>query len=159
MRKSSSIRGKEEVIYVGMVSLALSGIQSMYSLMTNLALLLALTQPCSYLGDALVHCSFLPLLYSASLLHPLTIAGPLANYIFLRFIGGDKENETNQEARYKTDNKTKYEQLQEWKVEKNSFWPRVEEITNPWTLVVLGCGIVGALAEVGVRSYYMPRGL
>ena len=127
--------------------------------MTNLALLLALTQPCSYLGDALVHCSFLPLLYSASLLHPLTIAGPLANYIFLRFIGGDKENETNQEARYKTDNKTKYEQLQEWKVEKNSFWPRVEEITNPWTLVVLGCGIVGALAEVGVRSYYMPRGL
>ena len=106
-----------------------------------------------------MHCSFLPLLYSANLLHPLTLAGPLVNYIFLRFIGGDKENEANQEARYRADNSEKYEQLQEWKADKNSFWPKVEEIANPWTLAVLGCAAVGALAEVGLRRYYMPRGL
>jgi hypothetical protein len=93
------------------------------------------------------------------LLHPLTIAGPIANYVFLRFIGGDKENEEYQEARYKNDNEEKYEQLQEYKREKNSFWPMVEETMNPWTWVIVAAGAVGAVLEVGFRSRYMPRGI
>lgn len=106
-----------------------------------------------------MHFSFLPLLYSANLLHPLTVIGPIANYIFLRFVGGDKENESNQEQRYQEEDKEKYQQLQEWKVEKNSFWPRVEETMNPWTWAIVGAGVGGAACEWALRSYFLPRGL
>jgi len=94
------------------------------------------------------------LLYGSSLFQPLTLLGPLANYVFLRFVSGDKENEANQEERYKSHNQKKYRQLQEWRAQKNSFWPRVNETMNPWTLVVVGAGVLGVVVERGARTYF-----
>ncbi|KAH7064872.1 hypothetical protein B0J12DRAFT_560267 [Macrophomina phaseolina] len=107
----------------------------------------------NYLGDALCHFSFPVLLYSAGILHPLAILGPVANYVFLRFIGGDKENEASQEERYSKENPLKYQQLQEWKREKNSFWPSLSEFQNKWTWVVFAVGAGGVVLERGVRAF------
>lgn len=107
----------------------------------------------SYLGDALCHFSFPVLLYSAGILHPLAVLGSVANYVFLRFIGGDKENEASQEERYTKENPLKYQQLQEWKCEKNSFWPSIKEFQNKWTWVVFAVGAGGVVLERGVRAF------
>ncbi|KAF2141201.1 uncharacterized protein K452DRAFT_359005 [Aplosporella prunicola CBS 121167] len=107
----------------------------------------------NYLGDALVHASFPLLLYGAGILHPLALLGPVANYVFLRFIGGDKENEATQEKRYAKENPLKLQQLQEWRREKNSFWPSLKEVTNPWYLGILAAGVGGAVVERGIRAY------
>lgn len=87
-------------------------------------------------------------------MHPLTLLGPMANYAFLRYIGGDRENETSQEQRYQKEDQTKYAQLQKYKQEKNSFWPRADEFANPWTLAVLGAGVGGAVLEYSVKNYF-----
>ncbi|GME50337.1 hypothetical protein GTA08_BOTSDO07666 [Neofusicoccum parvum] len=105
----------------------------------------------NYLGDALIHISFPVLLYSAGILHPIAVLGPVANYVFLRFIGGDKENEASQEERYTKENPLKYQQLQEYKREKNSFWPRLQEFQNKWTWAVLAAGAGGVILERGIR--------
>ncbi|KAL1648090.1 hypothetical protein SLS58_002417 [Diplodia intermedia] len=107
----------------------------------------------NYLGDALIHFSFPVLLYSAGILHPLSILGPVANYVFLRFIGGDKDNEADQESRYPKENQLKYQQLMEYKREKNSFWPSPQEIQNKWTWAVLAAGAGGVILERGVRAF------
>ncbi|KAL1955752.1 hypothetical protein VTO42DRAFT_8150 [Malbranchea cinnamomea] len=107
----------------------------------------------NYLGDAIVHFSFF-LLNVANSFHPLVILGPLTNYVYLRFFGGDKENEASQEARYKLTNTEKYQQLQDWRQEKNSFWPSLSELTNPWTWAVVGSGVVGVVLEKVVRSHF-----
>ncbi|KAF4303883.1 hypothetical protein GTA08_BOTSDO07666 [Botryosphaeria dothidea] len=107
----------------------------------------------NYLGDALCHFSFPVLLYSAGILHPLAVLGSVANYVFLRFIGGDKENEASQEERYTKENPLKYQQLQEWKREKNSFWPSIKEFQNKWTWVVFAVGAGGVVLERGVRAF------
>ncbi|KUJ09472.1 DUF1295-domain-containing protein [Mollisia scopiformis] len=107
----------------------------------------------NYLGDALVHASFPLLLWSAGIMHPLALLGPVANYAFLRFAGGDAENETSQEQRYVKESQKKHGQLLEYKRTKNSFWPKPEEISNPWTWTVMGAGVVGLVLEKGVRSY------
>lgn len=109
---------------------------------------------CSYLGDALVHASF-ALLNIANGLNPVVLLGPVANYLFLRLFGGDKENETGQEERYTKYDKQKYEQLQAWRQEKNRFWPALSEISNPWSWVVLGCGVAGVVLEESVRGWVM----
>ncbi|KAI1467709.1 DUF1295-domain-containing protein [Daldinia caldariorum] len=101
----------------------------------------------NYLGDALVHFSFPLLLFSAGQLHPLTLLGPIANYLFLRFIGGDKENEEDQEKRYAKENPTKYQQLQEYKKAKNSFWPSLAEVGNKWLWAVAAVGVGGVVLE------------
>lgn len=106
-----------------------------------------------YLGDTLVHFSFPLLLYANGLFNPLSLIGPLANYAFLRFIGGDKENEETQEQRYKTSAPNKYIQLEAWRAEKNSFWPNPKEIANPWSIALVGIGAVGVLVERGLRRY------
>lgn len=54
----------------------------------------------NYLGDALIHFSFPLLLYSSDMLAPIELLGSLANYAFLRYLGGDKATETSQERRY-----------------------------------------------------------
>ena len=54
---------------------------------------------CSYLGDALVHFSFPAVLYANGLLNPWYLLGAAANYAFLRYIGGDWENEISQAER------------------------------------------------------------
>ncbi|KAF7712866.1 Uncharacterized protein PECH_001980 [Penicillium ucsense] len=104
----------------------------------------------NYLGDTLVHLSFL-VLNITNKFNPLVLLGPLTNYLFLRFVGGDKQTEQSQEERYRENAPEKYEQLCAWRKEKNSFWPSLREITNPWTLAVLGCGFVGVGLERALR--------
>jgi steroid 5-alpha reductase family enzyme len=105
----------------------------------------------NYLGDALVHLSFPLLSYASSSLTLFSIIGPLANYLFLRYVGGDKENESDQEERYRKGSRGKLEQLQSWRGEKNSFWPGVREVANPWTWIVVGLGAVGVGLEKGLK--------
>ncbi|KZT64542.1 DUF1295-domain-containing protein [Daedalea quercina L-15889] len=107
----------------------------------------------NYLGDALVHFSFPVLLYSAGLLHPLALLGPLANYVFLRAIGGDRETEDFQEDAYKAD-PIKYEQLVQYRREKNSFWPALKEAANKWTWAVVAIGAGGVALEGSLRSWF-----
>lgn len=105
----------------------------------------------SYLGDTLTHLSF-ALFVSSRAFNPLLFVGPLANYIFLRYVGGDKENEASQEERYKTQDQEKYYELLHWRAEKNSFWPKLREFANPWMMAVVGIGGFGVLAE----RYFRP---
>lgn len=107
----------------------------------------------NYLGDSLVHFSFI-ILNAANSFNPFILLGPLANYTYLRFVGGDKQNEASQESRYKLTDPHKYEQLQTWRAEKNSFWPSLTELANPWTWVVFGSGVIGVVVEEGLRSYF-----
>ncbi|KAH9909531.1 DUF1295-domain-containing protein [Xylariomycetidae sp. FL2044] len=106
----------------------------------------------NYLGDVLCHLSFPLLLYSAGSLHPLALLGPVVNYAFLRYIGGDKQNEEYQESRYAKENPVKHQQLQQYKTEKNSFWPSLNEVNNKWLWIVAAAGAGGAVAETAVRA-------
>lgn len=108
----------------------------------------------NYLGDVLVHLSFPLLLFGSDMLAPIELLGPLANYAFLRYFGEDKENETNQEERYKRADPQKEQELMEWRKEKNSFWPQMREFRNKWTWVVIGCGALGVVIEEGVRTFH-----
>lgn len=107
----------------------------------------------SYLGDTLVHSSFI-LLNVANNFNPFVLLGPLANYLYLRLVGGDKQNEPSQEARYQAKDPHKLGQLQEWRSEKNSFWPTLTELANPWAWVVIGSGVAGVVVEEGARAYF-----
>ncbi|KAI5862513.1 DUF1295-domain-containing protein [Durotheca rogersii] len=107
----------------------------------------------NYLGDALCHLSFPFLLYSAGQLHPLTLVGPVANYVFLRFIRGDRENEKNQEKRYSRENPVKYQELQQYKSAKNSFWPGPAEIGNKWLWAVVAAGASAVVVERAALAY------
>ncbi|KAH6994619.1 hypothetical protein EDB82DRAFT_502187 [Fusarium venenatum] len=106
----------------------------------------------NYLGDALVHASFPILLLSAGILHPVAILGPIANYVFLRFIGGDKQNEESQAERYSKHDAVKAKDFEQYQEQKNSFWPKPEEISNGWTTGVLAAGVVGVILERSLRN-------
>jgi steroid 5-alpha reductase family enzyme len=106
----------------------------------------------NYLGDALIHASFPALLLGAGLFHPIMLAGPVVNYIFLRYIGGDRENEASQEERYAKENPLKSAEFDEYKKQKNSFWPSAAEVQNKWTWLMVGAGVAGAVAERAFRS-------
>ncbi|KAL0943330.1 DUF1295 domain protein [Colletotrichum truncatum] len=108
----------------------------------------------NYLGDALCHLSFPVLLYSAGMLHPLAALGPIFNYILLRYLGGDKENEASQEERYAKENPLKFQQLQEYKRTKNSFWPSFSEYNNKWVWTVAAAGAVGVAVERGLLALF-----
>jgi hypothetical protein len=86
-------------------------------------------------------------LYANNLFNPLAILSPLTNWFFLRYIGGDKENEASQEERYRAGAPGKWAELEDFKQEKNSFWPSVAEIANKWTWVVAGLGVGGVALE------------
>jgi hypothetical protein len=86
-------------------------------------------------------------LYANNLFNPLTLLSPLTNWFFLRHIGGDKENEASQEQRYRAEAPEKLAALEEFKQEKNSFWPGIAEVTNKWTWVVAGLGVGGVALE------------
>ncbi|KAH9826645.1 DUF1295-domain-containing protein [Teratosphaeria destructans] len=101
----------------------------------------------NYLGDALVHFSFPLWAYGSRLFSPWMLLGPVANYAFLRFIGGDKENEASQLERYSAQNPKKYAQLRSWQQTENSFWPSLVQVANPWTIAVVGVGALGAFAQ------------
>ncbi|RGP81012.1 duf1295 domain protein [Fusarium longipes] len=106
----------------------------------------------NYLGDALIHASFPILLLSANLLHPLTALASIANYVFLRVIGGDKQNEEYQEERYSKHDAVKAEDFREYKAQKNSFWPKLEELRNGWTVAVMAAGVAGVVLERALRN-------
>jgi hypothetical protein len=88
------------------------------------------------------------------MLAPIELLGPLANYMFLRFVGGDKEKEQHQTRRYSTSNVEKYKELETFRGEKNAFWPAVQEFGNKWLWTVLGAGAVGIVVEEGLRTLY-----
>jgi hypothetical protein len=71
----------------------------------------------------------------------------LINWFFLRYIGGDKENEASQEQRYRTEAPEKMAELEAFKQEKNSFWPGAAELTNKWTWICAGLGVGGVVLE------------
>lgn len=108
----------------------------------------------SYLGDALVHASFIVLLYGSDMLAPIELLGPLANYFFLRFVGGDKENEANQTRRYSQSQPEKFAELEQFRREKNAFWPQVQEFGNKWLWTVVGIGGLGVVVEEALRTLH-----
>lgn len=93
------------------------------------------------------------MLYGSGMLHPLALLGPVANYVYLRFVGGDKSSETSQRRRYSTSDPVKFKQFEEYSEEKNSFWPSSKEVTNPWLWTIVGSGAVGIALERLLREY------
>ena len=82
------------------------------------------------------------------------LLGPVANWFFLRYYGGDKENEAAQTERYKRHNALKYQELELWKTEKNSVWPDAREVLNPWVWGCVGFGSLLGLTEEIVKGWY-----
>jgi len=115
-------------------------------------------QPClthtSYLGDTLVHISFIVMLYGSDMLAPIELLGPIANYAFLRYFGGDAEKEKSQMRRYSASQPEKFAELEKFRGEKNSFWPGAEELSNKWLWTVVGVGALGVVVEEGLRMLH-----
>ncbi|KAI1821594.1 DUF1295-domain-containing protein [Xylaria intraflava] len=101
----------------------------------------------NYLGDALVHLSFPLLLYGSDMLAPIEILGGIANYLYLRYIGGDKQTEQHQERRYSESSPEKFADFQRLRKTENSFWPKADVWTNKWFWAVVGAGAAGAALE------------
>ncbi|KAI1295303.1 DUF1295-domain-containing protein [Xylaria venustula] len=101
----------------------------------------------NYLGDALVHLSFPLLLYGSDMLAPVEVLGALANYVFLRHIGGDKETERHQARRYSESSPEKFADFQRHRETHNSFWPKSDVLANQWLWIVVGAGAAGAVIE------------
>ncbi|CAA9964826.1 DUF1295 domain containing protein [Pyrenophora teres f. maculata] len=108
----------------------------------------------SYLGDALVHMSFIVMLYGSDMLAPIELLGPAANYAFLRFFGGDAEKEKHQERRYSASHPDKFRELEKFRADKNAFWPSVDELSNKWLWTVLGVGGLGVAVEQTLRAFH-----
>ncbi|KAJ5085220.1 hypothetical protein N7532_009991 [Penicillium argentinense] len=107
----------------------------------------------NYLGDTLVHISF-AVLNIADSFNPIVLLGPLANYAFLRYVGGDKQTEASQEERYQADDPKKFGQLKMWRKEQNSFWPSLRDLTKPWAFAVAGCGLIAVVVEEGLQTTF-----
>ncbi|KAK5091271.1 hypothetical protein LTR05_001453 [Lithohypha guttulata] len=108
----------------------------------------------NYLGDALVHFSFPLLLYASDMLAPIELLGSVANYAFLRYLGGDKATESAQERRYSVSSSEKHADLQKYRNEKHAFWPDfTKEYDNRWLWRVLGAGAAGAVIEQAIHTY------
>lgn len=107
----------------------------------------------SYLGDALIHFSFPILLYASDMLAPIELIGPIANYLYLRYLGGDKVTEHHQERRYSVALPDKAADLEQYRSEKNSFWPRFEELQNEYLWITVGAGAAVALVEQAIHRY------
>ncbi|KAF7187856.1 hypothetical protein HII31_10756 [Pseudocercospora fuligena] len=84
----------------------------------------------NYLGDALIHFSFPLWCYGSQLFSYSQLLGPIANYLFLRWIGGDRENESYQLARYKAQDRHKHAQMELYQLQKHAFWPSIFEIAS-----------------------------
>ncbi|KAF1992960.1 hypothetical protein P154DRAFT_625756 [Amniculicola lignicola CBS 123094] len=108
----------------------------------------------NYLGDALIHLSFIVLLYGSDMLAPIELLGPIANYLFLRFYGGDRQKERHQTRRYSASQPDKFAELQMFRQEKNAFWPAAKEFQNKWLWTVLGAGLLGVAMEEGWRTFH-----
>ncbi|KAK4097676.1 hypothetical protein N658DRAFT_518470 [Parathielavia hyrcaniae] len=106
----------------------------------------------NYLGDAMVHASYALLLFANNMLAPVALLGPLTNYLFLRWIGGDKQTEESQVQRYAMQNVAKKVDFDRYRHERNSFWPDASQLRNKWAWVVVGCGVAGAVIEKTARQ-------
>jgi len=88
------------------------------------------------------------------MLAPIELLGSIANYAFLRYLGGDKATESSQERRYSISSIDKHTDLQKYREEKNSFWPDLgKELNNSWLWTVLGAGAAGALVEQALHQF------
>ncbi|KAK5624829.1 hypothetical protein RRF57_000545 [Xylaria bambusicola] len=101
----------------------------------------------NYLGDALVHLSFPVLLYGSDMLAPVELLGSITNYLFLRYVGGDKQIERHQARRYSQSSREKFADFQRHRETHNSFWPKADVVTNRWLWTIVGAGAAGALME------------
>ncbi|VUC23607.1 unnamed protein product [Clonostachys rosea] len=106
----------------------------------------------NYLGDVLVQASFSILLLSGNLLHPLAILAPITNYIFLRFNGGNKEDESSRQDRYSKGDPLKAQQFQAYQQDVNSFWPNTKGLKSKWTQVAAAVGVGGMFLEWAART-------
>jgi hypothetical protein len=88
------------------------------------------------------------------MLAPIELLGPLANYLFLRFFGGDAEKEASQTRRYSASHPQKFAELEKFRSEKNAFWPATEELSNKWVWTVLGLGAAGVVVEEALRMLH-----
>ncbi|KAI0475384.1 DUF1295-domain-containing protein [Xylariaceae sp. FL0804] len=107
----------------------------------------------NYLGDVLVHLSFPLLLYGSDMLAPVEVLGCIANYLFLRYIGGDKQTEQHQERRYSASNLDKHADFRKFKESHNSVWPKADVLTNKWFWTVIGAGVAGAAVEQAMHQF------
>ncbi|KAH8895280.1 DUF1295-domain-containing protein [Thozetella sp. PMI_491] len=108
----------------------------------------------NYLGDALIHFSFPLLLYGSDMLAPIEIFGSIMNYVYLRYVSGDKKTEAHQERRYSQSSPEKHHDFQKFKETHNSFWPRSDVLTNKWLWIVVGAGAAGAAIEQVVHNSF-----
>ena len=100
----------------------------------------------NYLGDCMIHLAFPLWNFGYRVFTWPQLLGPAANYLFLRWIGGDRENEASQVERYEKEDKQKLVQLELYQLQKHAFWPSVFELGNAWTWVIAGIGATGAAA-------------
>lgn len=122
------------------------GSTSQVSLSGLHCVLTALLTSYSYLGDALVHFSIPVLLFSSDMLAPIELLGPVANYLFLRYLGGDKQKEQYQAANYEGEKKSDFERNRRDET-MNSFWPDLKQVANKWLWITIGAGALGAGIE------------
>lgn len=101
-----------------------------------------------------MHLSFPILLYGSDMLAPVELLGSVANYLFLRYVGGDKQTERHQARRYSESNPEKFADFQRRKETHNSFWPRADVLTNQWLWTIVGAGAAGAIAEQAFRYVF-----
>jgi hypothetical protein len=88
------------------------------------------------------------------MLAPVELLGPIANYIFIRHIGGDKKMGASHDEHYAKDNPTMKADFEVWRQQKNSFWPDLEATKNKWTWIVIGCGAAGVALEQAFRTLH-----
>jgi hypothetical protein len=88
------------------------------------------------------------------MLAPVELLGPIANYCFLRFFAGDKQKERHQTRRYSESHPAKFAELEQFRKEKNAFWPQTKELSNKWLWTVLGVGALTVVVEEALRSFH-----
>lgn len=85
-------------------------------------------------------------------MHPLAILAPVTNYIFLRFNGGNKEDENSRQDRYSKSDPLKAQQFKAYRQDVNSFWPDLNGLKSKWTQVAVAAGVGGMFAEWAART-------
>ena len=88
------------------------------------------------------------------MLAPIELLGPIANYAYLRYIGGDKQLEASQDARYARDDPVKKAHLEKYRETHNAFWPDPSQLKNAWTWIVVGAGAAGVVVEQSLRAVH-----
>jgi hypothetical protein len=88
------------------------------------------------------------------MLAPIELLGPISNYVFLRYFGGDKEKEKYQTRRYSESHPAKFDELVRFRAEKNAFWPQLQEFGNKWLWTIVGAGAAGVLVEEVFRGMH-----